>query len=106
MIDDATAKKLGYIPLCGDLLCLYVTLAGAVISDVALQGSGCAISHDMNRDSDFPCLCAENESYKYNKNKYYNNCGIAYTRRLVVTVRYAFAVASQDLCPQIEATRG
>ena len=34
----------GYNPLCGDRLNLYVTVEGNVITDVAFQGSGCAIS--------------------------------------------------------------
>jgi nitrogen fixation NifU-like protein len=44
VIDDATAKKEGFNPLCGDRLTLYITLDGDVIKDVAFQGSGCAIS--------------------------------------------------------------
>lgn len=34
----------GYNPLCGDRLRLFVQVRGNVISDVAFQGSGCAIS--------------------------------------------------------------
>jgi nitrogen fixation NifU-like protein len=34
----------GYNPLCGDRLNLYVQVEGDVITDVAFQGSGCAIS--------------------------------------------------------------
>lgn len=34
----------GYNPLCGDRLNLYVTVADGVLTDVAFQGSGCAIS--------------------------------------------------------------
>jgi nitrogen fixation protein NifU and related proteins len=34
----------GYNPLCGDRLTLYVKLENDRISDVAFQGSGCAIS--------------------------------------------------------------
>jgi nitrogen fixation NifU-like protein len=44
VIDDATAKKEGFNPLCGDRLTLYISLDGDVIKDVAFQGSGCAIS--------------------------------------------------------------
>lgn len=44
VIDDATAKKEGFNPLCGDRLTLYIALDGDVIKDVAFQGSGCAIS--------------------------------------------------------------
>ena len=43
-IDDASRKQEGYNPLCGDRLTLYVRLDGERISDVAFQGSGCAIS--------------------------------------------------------------
>ena len=34
----------GYNPLCGDRLTLYLKVDGGVVSDVAFQGSGCAIS--------------------------------------------------------------
>jgi nitrogen fixation NifU-like protein len=34
----------GYNPLCGDRLNLFVTVDGDRITDVAFQGSGCAIS--------------------------------------------------------------
>jgi nitrogen fixation NifU-like protein len=44
VIDNASAKQEGYNPLCGDRLTLYLTLNGEVITDVAFQGSGCAIS--------------------------------------------------------------
>lgn len=44
VIDPATAKQEGYNPLCGDRLTLYLTVAEGVITDVAFQGSGCAIS--------------------------------------------------------------
>ena len=37
-----TAK--GHNPLCGDRLTLYLTLDGDRITDVAFEGSGCAIS--------------------------------------------------------------
>ncbi len=37
-----TAK--GHNPLCGDRLTLYVTMDGDRITDVAFEGSGCAIS--------------------------------------------------------------
>ena len=43
-IDEATRRQEGYNPLCGDRLTLYVKLDGDRISDVAFQGSGCAIS--------------------------------------------------------------
>ena len=43
-IEAPSATQEGYNPLCGDRLTLYVTLDGDVITDVAFQGSGCAIS--------------------------------------------------------------
>ena len=43
-IDGASHHAEGYNPLCGDRLNLYVQVDGDVISDVAFQGSGCAIS--------------------------------------------------------------
>jgi nitrogen fixation NifU-like protein len=42
-IDEARQQE-GFNPLCGDRLTLYVKLEGDRISDVAFQGSGCAIS--------------------------------------------------------------
>jgi nitrogen fixation NifU-like protein len=44
VIEPATAAQEGYNPLCGDRLTLYLTIDGGVITDVAFQGSGCAIS--------------------------------------------------------------
>jgi nitrogen fixation NifU-like protein len=43
-IDDASRQQEGYNPLCGDRLTLYVALDGDRITDVAFQGTGCAIS--------------------------------------------------------------
>ena len=43
-ITDASRTQDGFNPLCGDRLTLYVKLDGDLISDVAFQGSGCAIS--------------------------------------------------------------
>ncbi|MFQ5457747.1 MAG: Fe-S cluster assembly sulfur transfer protein SufU, partial [Myxococcota bacterium] len=43
-IPDADAKAEGFNPLCGDHLNLFVKLDGDVITDVAFQGTGCAIS--------------------------------------------------------------
>lgn len=43
-IEEATRKREGFNPLCGDRLTLYVKLDGDVIADVAFQGTGCAIS--------------------------------------------------------------
>jgi nitrogen fixation NifU-like protein len=42
-IGDATRQE-GYNPLCGDRLTLFVKLDGDRITDLAFQGSGCAIS--------------------------------------------------------------
>ena len=44
IIDNASAKQEGYNPLCGDRLTLYLKVADGVISDVAFEGAGCAIS--------------------------------------------------------------
>ena len=43
-LDDATRTQEGFNPLCGDRLTVYVKLDGDVITDVAFQGVGCAIS--------------------------------------------------------------
>jgi nitrogen fixation protein NifU and related proteins len=43
-IDAASHHAEGYNPLCGDRLNLYVQVEGDRITDVAFQGSGCAIS--------------------------------------------------------------
>jgi nitrogen fixation NifU-like protein len=40
----ATHSAEGFNPLCGDRLTLYVQVDGDRISDVAFEGSGCAIS--------------------------------------------------------------
>lgn len=37
-------RQEGFNPLCGDRVVVYVTVTGDVVSDVAFQGSGCAIS--------------------------------------------------------------
>jgi nitrogen fixation NifU-like protein len=42
-IDGATCQE-GYNPLCGDRLKVYVSVDGGRITDVAFEGSGCAIS--------------------------------------------------------------
>ena len=44
VIEPATASQEGYNPLCGDRLKLYLNVDNGVITDVAFQGSGCAIS--------------------------------------------------------------
>jgi nitrogen fixation protein NifU and related proteins len=43
-MDNATRKVEGYNPLCGDHYTIYVKLDGEVITDVAFDGAGCAIS--------------------------------------------------------------
>ena len=43
-IDSPSHHAEGYNPLCGDRLNLYVQVDGDVITDLAFQGSGCAIS--------------------------------------------------------------
>lgn len=43
IIEGAKATE-GFNPLCGDHYTVYVTVDGDKISDVAFQGSGCAIS--------------------------------------------------------------
>jgi nitrogen fixation NifU-like protein len=43
-IEAPTHRAEGYNPLCGDRLDLYVQIDGDVITDVAFQGTGCAIS--------------------------------------------------------------
>jgi nitrogen fixation NifU-like protein len=44
MMDDADRHAEGNNPLCGDQLTVWLKLDGDVISDVAFQGLGCAIS--------------------------------------------------------------
>ena len=41
---DASHTAEGYNPLCGDRLTLYLKVADGMISDVAFEGAGCAIS--------------------------------------------------------------
>ena len=43
-LEDADRSADGYNPLCGDKVELFIKLDDEVISDVAFQGSGCAIS--------------------------------------------------------------
>lgn len=43
-IEPATRQLEGFNPLCGDRLTVYLTLDGDTITDVAFEGSGCAIS--------------------------------------------------------------
>ncbi len=43
-IENADAEANGYNPLCGDRVTVYVTIDDDIVSDVAFEGSGCAIS--------------------------------------------------------------
>lgn len=43
-IEEPSHQAQGFNPLCGDKLTLYVNVDGDVISDIAFEGSGCAIS--------------------------------------------------------------
>lgn len=43
-IENPTSVSEGYNPLCGDKLKLYVVVENDIITDVAFEGSGCAIS--------------------------------------------------------------
>jgi len=43
-LPDANHRAEGFNPLCGDKLTLYVSTDGDRISDIAFEGSGCAIS--------------------------------------------------------------
>jgi len=40
---DASHTAEGHNPLCGDNITLYLTVEGNVVTDVAFQGTGCAI---------------------------------------------------------------
>jgi nitrogen fixation NifU-like protein len=41
---DASHSAEGYNPLCGDRLTLYIKVDNGIVTDVAFQGGGCAIS--------------------------------------------------------------
>jgi nitrogen fixation NifU-like protein len=41
---DANREAVGFNPLCGDKITVYLQLDGDQISDIAFEGSGCAIS--------------------------------------------------------------
>lgn len=43
-MEEPTCSAEGHNPLCGDQLVLFVKLADGVVSDIAFEGSGCAIS--------------------------------------------------------------
>ncbi len=44
VMDDATTRAVGFNPLCGDKLTLFLRYANDVVQDASFQGSGCAIS--------------------------------------------------------------
>ena len=44
VMDDADRQAEGNNPLCGDQLTVWLRMDGDLISDVAFQGLGCAIS--------------------------------------------------------------
>jgi len=44
VMEEASASERGHNPLCGDEVTLYLKFDGDVISDIAFQGQGCAIS--------------------------------------------------------------
>lgn len=44
LVIDADRKAEGYNPLCGDRVTVFVKVEGDRITDVAFEGSGCAIS--------------------------------------------------------------
>ncbi|MEZ4647245.1 MAG: SUF system NifU family Fe-S cluster assembly protein [Candidatus Eisenbacteria bacterium] len=43
-MEDPDRQSIGYNPLCGDKLSLYLKLDGDTVVDVSFQGAGCAIS--------------------------------------------------------------
>ena len=43
-IEPASHHAEGHNPLCGDKLSLFMQVDGGVVTDIAFQGSGCAIS--------------------------------------------------------------
>jgi nitrogen fixation NifU-like protein len=43
-IEPASHHAEGHNPLCGDKLSLFIQVDGDVVTDIAFQGSGCAIS--------------------------------------------------------------
>lgn len=44
IMEDASVKKEGFNPLCGDRLTLYLKIENDHVIEAAFQGSGCAIS--------------------------------------------------------------
>jgi nitrogen fixation NifU-like protein len=43
-LEDADCSVEGYNPLCGDHYTIFLKMDGEIISEIAFQGSGCAIS--------------------------------------------------------------
>ena len=43
-VDEPTSTVVGYNPLCGDQITLYLKVVDDVVEDVGFQGVGCAIS--------------------------------------------------------------
>jgi len=43
-LEHPSLSNEGYNPLCGDKIILYINEKNGIITDVCLQGSGCAIS--------------------------------------------------------------
>jgi nitrogen fixation NifU-like protein len=43
-IENASHHADGYNPLCGDRLSLFLQVDGGIVTDIAFQGAGCAIS--------------------------------------------------------------
>jgi nitrogen fixation NifU-like protein len=43
-MDDASHQSVGFNPLCGDKLTLFLRYEDGVVQDVSFQGAGCAIS--------------------------------------------------------------
>lgn len=43
-MEGASAQSVGFNPLCGDKLTLFLRFEGDVVVDASFQGSGCAIS--------------------------------------------------------------
>jgi nitrogen fixation NifU-like protein len=43
-MEDATSQALGFNPLCGDKLTVYVKIVDGTIKDLSFLGEGCAIS--------------------------------------------------------------
>ena len=43
-IENADKEAVGFNPLCGDKLTVYVHMDGDRISDISFEGTGCAIS--------------------------------------------------------------